>query len=67
MAAVQRGLDRTVWPRLFGGCHTARDPLAAIEASGFRITSHRAFRLPERGPALPTSFCVLGTARRSDG
>ncbi|MEU9376319.1 class I SAM-dependent methyltransferase [Streptomyces sp. NPDC048255] len=65
MAAVQRGLDRTVWPRLFGGCHTSRDPLASIEAAGFRIVSHRAFRLPERGPALPTSYCVIGSARRS--
>ncbi|MFJ3835983.1 methyltransferase domain-containing protein [Streptomyces sp. NPDC054904] len=64
MAAVQRALDRTVWPRLFGGCHTARDPLAAIEAAGFRIVSQRAFRLPERGPALPTSYCVIGSARR---
>lgn len=64
MAGVQRALDRTVWPRLFGGCHTARDPLASIEAAGFRIVSHRAFRLPERGPALPTSYCVLGSARR---
>ncbi|MCX4694614.1 class I SAM-dependent methyltransferase [Streptomyces sp. NBC_01408] len=67
MAAVQRALDRTVWPRLFGGCHTSRDPLASIEAAGFRIVSHRAFRLPERGPALPTSYCVIGSARRSPG
>ncbi|MEU9034996.1 class I SAM-dependent methyltransferase [Streptomyces sp. NPDC048352] len=66
MAAVQRALDRTVWPRLFGGCHTARDPLAAVEAAGFRIVSHRSFRLPERGPALPTSYCVIGSARRLD-
>ncbi|MDK9497930.1 methyltransferase domain-containing protein [Streptomyces katrae] len=66
MAGVQRALDRTVWPRLFGGCHTARDPLAAIEAAGFRIASHRSFRLPDRGPALPTSYCVIGSARRLD-
>ncbi|MBW5484081.1 class I SAM-dependent methyltransferase [Streptomyces bambusae] len=65
MAAVQRALDRTVWPRLFGGCHTARDPLAAIEAAGFRIVAQRSLRLPERGPALPSSYCVIGTARRS--
>ncbi|RSS83130.1 class I SAM-dependent methyltransferase [Streptomyces sp. WAC06614] len=65
MAAVQRALDRTtVWPRLFGGCHTARDPLAAIEAAGFRVVSQRTLRLPERGPALPSSYCVLGSARR---
>ncbi|MFI5618604.1 class I SAM-dependent methyltransferase [Streptomyces sp. NPDC051567] len=67
MAAVQRALDRTVWPRLFGGCHTSRDPLASIEAAGFRIVSQRSFRLPERGPALPTSYCVIGAARRSAG
>ncbi|QES51279.1 SAM-dependent methyltransferase [Streptomyces venezuelae] len=67
MATVQRALDRTVWPRLFGGCHTARDAPAAIEAAGFRITARRAFRLPERGPALPTSYCVIGTARREFG
>ncbi|WP_405707252.1 methyltransferase domain-containing protein [Streptomyces xanthophaeus] len=65
MAAVQRALDRTLWPRLFGGCHTARDPLASIEAAGFRIVSQRAFRLPDRGPAFPTSYCVIGSARRS--
>lgn len=66
MAAVQRALDRTVWPHLFGGCHTARDPLASIEAAGFRIVSQRAFRLPERGLPLPTSYCVIGEARRMD-
>ncbi|MBT2403301.1 MULTISPECIES: class I SAM-dependent methyltransferase [unclassified Streptomyces] len=65
MATLQRTLDRTIWPHLFGGCHTARDPLAAIEAAGFRIVSRRSFRLPDRGPALPTSYCVIGTARRS--
>ncbi|MGR4880020.1 class I SAM-dependent methyltransferase [Streptomyces sp. LARHCF249] len=65
MAAVQRALDRTVWPFLFGGCHTSRDPLAAVEAAGFRIVSQRSFRLPERGPALPTSYCVIGSARRA--
>ncbi|MET9962662.1 class I SAM-dependent methyltransferase [Streptomyces sp. NPDC006326] len=64
MAAVQRALDRTVWPHLFGGCHTAREPLAAIEAAGFRIVSCRSFRLPARGPAFPTSYCVIGSARR---
>ncbi|MEU8519060.1 class I SAM-dependent methyltransferase [Streptomyces sp. NBC_01216] len=64
MARAQRALDRTVWPPLFGGCHTARDPLAAIEAAGFETTACRAFTLPEGGPRLPSSFCVLGVARR---
>ncbi|MFF8387210.1 class I SAM-dependent methyltransferase [Streptomyces kanasensis] len=61
---VQRGLDLTVWPRLFGGCHTARDPLDAIAAAGFEIVAFRRLRLPERGVPLPSSPCVLGVARR---
>ncbi|MFF0474643.1 class I SAM-dependent methyltransferase [Streptomyces sp. NPDC004284] len=64
LARVQRGLDRTVWPLLFGGCHTSRTPLAAIEEAGFDLVSYRAFDVPEQGPRLPSSPCVLGTARR---
>ncbi|MFF5713087.1 class I SAM-dependent methyltransferase [Streptomyces sp. NPDC012756] len=64
LARVQRGLDRTVWPLLFGGCHTSRTPLAAIEAAGFDLVSYRSFDVPEQGPRLPSSPCVLGTARR---
>ncbi|MFJ8649290.1 class I SAM-dependent methyltransferase [Streptomyces sp. NPDC093546] len=67
LATAQRALDRTVWPTLFGGCHTARDPLAAIEAAGFEVVTHRRFRLPEKGPQLPSSPCVLGVARRPGG
>ncbi|MEU2184806.1 class I SAM-dependent methyltransferase [Streptomyces thermolilacinus] len=63
-AAVQRGVDATVWPRLFGGCHTARDPLAEIEAAGFEIVTYRRLRLPERGVPLPSSPAVVGVARR---
>lgn len=65
MARAQRALDRTVWPRLFGGCHTARDPLAAIEAAGFEPVTYRHFDVPESGPRLPSSYCVLGTARKT--
>ncbi|MFI0986922.1 class I SAM-dependent methyltransferase [Streptomyces exfoliatus] len=64
LARVQRGLDRTVWPLLFGGCHTARAPLAAIEAAGFTLGPYRSFDVPEKGPRLPSSPCVLGVARR---
>ncbi|WP_240136320.1 class I SAM-dependent methyltransferase [Streptomyces sp. MUM 178J] len=64
LAGCQRALDRTVWPLLFGGCHTARDSVAAIEAAGFELGTWRRFRVPESGPCLPTSPCVLGTARR---
>ncbi|MFD8207785.1 class I SAM-dependent methyltransferase [Streptomyces sp. NPDC059695] len=64
LARVQRGLDRTVWPLLFGGCHTSRAPLAAIGTAGFDLVAHRSFDVPEQGPRLPSSPCVLGTARR---
>ncbi|MFC7308005.1 class I SAM-dependent methyltransferase [Streptomyces monticola] len=64
MPAVQRGLDRTVWPLLFGGCHVGRDTLAEITAAGLELASYRRFLLPDRGPRLPMSYCVLGTAHR---
>ncbi|MEV6316990.1 class I SAM-dependent methyltransferase [Streptomyces sp. NPDC051776] len=64
MAVTQQALDRTVWPLLFGGCHTGRDTLAALEGAGFEIGPYRRLRVPEQGPRLPSSFHVLGTARR---
>jgi SAM-dependent methyltransferase len=64
MMYTQRGLDRTVWPRLNGGCHLARDPIAALRDAGFELGPYRRLLMPEKGPRLPTSYCVLGTARR---
>ncbi|MFK8911086.1 class I SAM-dependent methyltransferase [Streptomyces sp. YS-3] len=66
LPVVQRVADRTLWPLLFGGCHTSRDPVAAIEAAGFELTGVRRLRLPENGPSHPASPCVLGAARRPD-
>ncbi|MFE0651486.1 class I SAM-dependent methyltransferase [Streptomyces sp. NPDC059534] len=63
LARVQRGLDRTVWPLLFGGCHTSRAPLAELAAAGLTLVSSRSFDLPETGPRLPSSPCFLGVAR----
>ncbi|MFE6668820.1 class I SAM-dependent methyltransferase [Streptomyces sp. NPDC057697] len=64
MAATQWALDRTVWPLVTGGCHTGRDTLAAIERAGFAVEVYHRVRMPEWGVRLPTSACVLGTARR---
>lgn len=64
MARAQRVLDRTVWPLLFGGCHTARRPLALLGEAGFTDVAYRRLLVPERGPATPSSFHVLGSARR---
>ncbi|MEU5951380.1 class I SAM-dependent methyltransferase [Streptomyces sp. NPDC047525] len=66
MAAAQRALDRTVWPLLFGGCHVARDTLGALRAAGFELGPYRRLLVPAKGPRLPTSYCVLGTARRPE-
>ncbi|MEW2395524.1 class I SAM-dependent methyltransferase [Streptomyces sp. NPDC046862] len=64
MRVAQRVLDRTVWPLLFGGCHTARDPLGAVRSAGFEVGVYRSLVVPEKGPRMPSSYCVLGSARR---
>lgn len=64
MRAVQRAADRTVWPRLLGGCHSGRDVLGELTAAGFTLGEHRRLRVPEKGPPTPASYHVLGTAHR---
>ncbi|MFJ5265360.1 class I SAM-dependent methyltransferase [Streptomyces sp. NPDC088387] len=64
MRTTQRALDGTVWPLLTGGCHLSRDPVAALRGAGFELGPYRRMLLPEKGPVLPTSYCVLGTAWR---
>ncbi|CAM5725404.1 Class I SAM-dependent methyltransferase OS=Streptomyces alboniger OX=132473 GN=CP975_01850 PE=4 SV=1 [Streptomyces alboniger] len=64
MRFTQRALDRTVWPVLSGGCHLARDPVAALREAGFELGPYRRMSMPENGPKLPVSYCVLGTAWR---
>ncbi|MEK8107025.1 class I SAM-dependent methyltransferase [Micromonospora sp. M12] len=58
---AQRLLDATLWPKLFAGCHTNRDTVAAIRAAGFRIEELRRFRFPATSNS-PSSPCVLGRA-----
>jgi len=62
-ARLERALDATIYPHLSGGCHLARDTLAAIERAGFEIRSSRRFPF---GPSAlsPQVAHVLGTARR---
>jgi ubiquinone/menaquinone biosynthesis C-methylase UbiE len=60
-AIAQRALDATLYPPLAGGCHLARDTLAAIERAGFRIETSRRFPF---GPNAITQIThVIGTAR----
>ncbi len=60
---LQAALDATVWPRLFGGCHTGRDTAGAIEAAGFTITEIERLTFPE-GSRGPEAAVILGRAVR---
>lgn len=59
---LQRVLDATVWPRLAGGCHTARETVSAVEQAGLQLTNVARFRFPDTPVPLPTSPHVLGEA-----
>lgn len=61
---MQRAVDRLFWPRLMGGCHTARDTEAAIRDAGFEVTSVERQLFP-RVPVVPTAPQILGAARRA--
>lgn len=60
IARLQRALEATVWPYLFGGCHLSRDTAAAIERAGFTITSLEEFLFP--AARTPVSFHIAGQA-----
>ena len=61
-ARLQERLDGSgIWPRLGGGCHCARDTVAATAAAGFHVERLRSFDL---GPAwMHTNPHVVGVAR----
>jgi SAM-dependent methyltransferase len=61
---LQRFADATLWPRLFGNCHTHRDTERQIIDAGFEVVmTRREFTLPPWAP-MPVSELVLGRARR---
>jgi SAM-dependent methyltransferase len=61
---LQRFADATLWPALFGNCHTHRDTEGAITAAGFEVdTSRRVWALPAWAP-MPVSELAVGRARR---
>jgi ubiquinone/menaquinone biosynthesis C-methylase UbiE len=64
LALSQRAVDRAFWPRAFGGCHTARDTPAAIEAAGFEIEDQRRLSVNPLPIALPFAPHAIGRARR---
>jgi SAM-dependent methyltransferase len=66
LARVQRLVD-PVWQVIGGGCHSARDTLAAIAAAGFVIDRAERFRFPDNQVPFITAPHVLGTAHRPAG
>jgi hypothetical protein len=65
-ARVQRVAGATLWPRLFGGCHTHRDTEAALVDAGLHIVqSRRQWTLPQWLP-LPVAEFALGRATRPE-
>lgn len=59
---LQRLADATVWPRLFGNCHTHRDTEKSITGAGFEITTARRVRIFPAWVPLPVSEFALGRA-----
>ena len=63
LALTQRALDQVFWPHAFGGCHTARDTAAAIEAAGFEIQDQRRMWVNPLPIAFPVATHAAGRAR----
>lgn len=61
---MQRLLDATVWPRMFGNCHTGRDTRSSIVDAGFTVDWIESLRFPEMRVALPSSPHIIGVATR---
>jgi ubiquinone/menaquinone biosynthesis C-methylase UbiE len=64
LAALQRALDATVWPRMNGGCRLTRDTEAAIVAAGFALERRERFSFRPTLFAAPVAPRILGAARR---
>ena len=59
---LQRLADATLWPRLFGNCHTHRDTERTIAAAGFVIDAARRQPMMPRWSPLPAAEFALGRA-----
>jgi SAM-dependent methyltransferase len=64
LGVLQRAADATVWPRAFGGCHTHRHTVEAIDRAGFARVRHKDVRALPRWAPVPVSPMALGVARR---
>jgi ubiquinone/menaquinone biosynthesis C-methylase UbiE len=64
LGGLQRALDATFWPRLFGGCHTHRDTAAALAGSAFAVDALERFSFRPTALSIPVAPRMLGRAKR---
>jgi SAM-dependent methyltransferase len=67
LGLLQRAVDATFWPRAFGGCHTHRDTLGAIDRAGFARMRHTDVQAAPRWLPVPVSPVALGVVRKPGG
>jgi ubiquinone/menaquinone biosynthesis C-methylase UbiE len=62
---MQRLLDASLWPLMFGGCHLSRDTVTAVGVAGFTVSRLDQIRFPDA--RLAPSFVphVRGVGHRS--
>jgi ubiquinone/menaquinone biosynthesis C-methylase UbiE len=65
LSRLQRVSDRTWWPLVGGGCHSARDTAASIQAAGFEIEHSRRFPFRPSWVEFLVTPHILGVARRA--
>ena len=63
LAAVQRALEATIWPRIAGGCHPARGTEAALRAA-FTVDEVTRFDFPPCRIRQPATPHIIGSATR---
>jgi protein-L-isoaspartate O-methyltransferase len=63
-ARLQRLADATLWPRLFGNCHTHRHTEQIIAAGGFSVHRTRRDRVAPSWVPVPTTELAIGRAIR---
>ena len=62
---MQRFVDATFWPALFGNCHTHRDTEQTLRGAGFGIEAARHQWTMPRWAPLPIAEFALGRARKA--
>ena len=65
-ARMQERLDRFIWPRVGGGCHSSRATGDAIERAGFVVERIRRFEFRPSFTTYPVAPHIIGVACRPE-